>query len=151
MESITALDGSVLDFVHIQDADTVSILSFVGTVYNQRSRIRYIKELNTNLSAVRDSNPHLWFIQKRGEKGYVGMVVFGTSEDYAVSIEVCISPKWRLNGYGRAAVVAAAELLSGLSDDHYFCVAKGLHDVFCRGLGMDDAPTCWTMRVRELL
>ena len=152
LESIVAIDGSVLDFVNIQDAYTKKVYEFMRTVYRDRGNILYGECLASDFQAVKNSKPNMWFIQKRGCEGYVGVCYYGTAEGNAwVSMETAISQEWRLNGYGRAAFTVMCEHLSHLADDHKVVVSKGKHDGFCKGLGMHQNETMWSLPLKEVL
>lgn len=151
MESITAIDGSILDFVHISDADQRCVRSLITSIYDQRNESLFMQTLTSDLQATAYTFTHTYFIKKRGEGAYVGVVYYGTGETEAVAIEVAVAPDWRLNGYGRAAVLAVCWALEHLAEDHYFCVPTGRNDAFCKGLHMYQSSTCWFIRLRELL
>lgn len=152
MESITALDGTVLDFTHIQNAPDRLIRKFIGTIYADRDAIFYGEALSGDLNVVRASALTIWFISQRGKEDYVGVCYYGTAEDNTwVSMEVAISETWRLNGYGRAAFVAMCERLEALADDHVVVVPKGKNDDFCKSMDMYERETMWVLPIKEVL
>lgn len=150
-KSITAVDGSVLDLIHVKAVSQQTASDLAHDLGDDLKKLWFGQYLYT-LDILRDSDFNVWFIQKRGEKHYIGVCI-STIDDCQehVSMLVAVTKKWRGNGYGRAAIITMAEAYGELATEPVFEVVAGMHDNFCINLGMKLRHGVWRLPISELI
>lgn len=153
MESIVALDGSTLDFVPMWDAGVRDVRDFSTTLAGMKEQSLFFQNLFlAHVQGMDTFRGGTYFIKRRGQDKYIGVVHAVVSESNYVSPEVAISTEYRGNGYGRAAIISVCSDIEERGLSGVMMLAHdGYNDAFCESLGMHHSVNGWFVNTKEVI
>ena len=154
MKDIVALDGSTLEFVHINSAKEFCARNLAAALRKDIDRITWLECVTPDFfEALRNTVANLWFICRKDQDAYIGIGSTAIPGHGQLVMNVGIHPDYRGNGYGRAAIISMCEFFENHQGCEVTCVIDGsaVHTAFCKSLGMKKEGMQWKVKVRDIL
>lgn len=153
MDSILALDGTVLDFIPMCDVGKAELRAFISELPRMKYTSLFFQTLSTALTHdIGEFKRGTFFIVRRGQKELMGVIHAVVNIADIVAPEVAVLPAYQGNGYGRAMIIAMChDIMDRGLTNATMMSADGYSDRFCKSFGMQHSISSWSVPVKEVI